>query len=478
MSGSHFDFVVIGSGPAGQKAAIQGAKAGKRVAVIEKDRSAGGACVHHGTIPSKTLREATMALVGFRQRGGNIFEVHLPEHLMISSLMSRLKDVMVAHERYIEDQLCRNGVRLIHGRARFVSPSAMEILHVSGQTTQISSEFFFIATGSQPRTPPNVPVDHENLLDSDSILSLLYLPRSLTILGAGVIACEYASVFAALGVQVTMVDKNPRPLGFIDPELTGRFLASFQAGGGRYLGGRSLVRAHWDGLHAVAEFEEGETLASDKLLCCLGRVAALKGLNLEASGLCPNERGLLAADENGRTAAGRIYAIGDVAGPPSLATSAMEQGRRAACHALGILAGEALDVIPTGIYTIPEIACVGITEELAAAKYGRAVVGRARFHEIARGQIAGIQDGMLKMVTDPQGQQVLGVHIVGEGATELIHLGQLAILSKLGVDAFVENVFNFPTLAEAYRVAALDIAERRVGAPSAASLGTALKSVL
>jgi NAD(P) transhydrogenase len=457
-----WDIVVIGSGPAGQKAAIQGAKAGRRVLMVEQDNSVGGACVHHGTIPSKTLRETAVALTGFRRRSGHVFEVTLREDLQMASLLARVDQVIQAHETFIVRQLQRNGVDHWHGRARFAGPHELEVEGVDRRVRRARGDVFVIATGSRPRTPPEVPIDHEHVLDSDSILSMRYLPASLTVIGAGVIACEYASVFAALGVKVTMIDRGARPLLFLDPEIVARFVEGYQRNGGQFIGGRSVRSVVWDGLSTVqTTLDDGAVVESEKMLYALGRVANVERLRLEAAGLATTSRGLLAVDEHLRTSQPHIYAVGDVIGPPSLASSSMEQGRRAICHALGLPVGGTPELIPVGVYTVPEMSSVGLTEEQVIERFGCAVVGRARFDEIARGQIAAIEDGMLKMVAGPDGRRLLGVQIVGEGASELIHLGQMALASGASVDTFVDSIFNFPTLAEAYRVAALDIAGRR-----------------
>lgn len=459
-----YDVVVLGSGPAGQKAAIQGAKAGCRVAVVERGAAIGGECVHRGTIPSKTLRETAVALASFRRRSGNVFDLQMPEGTKVSSLMTRLDEVIHGHQQYIGDQLQRNGIDLLHGRARFVSPTELEVQSVQGTRRRIAGSTIVIAVGSVPRTPGNVPIDHENVLDSDSILSIQYLPRSLTVLGSGVIASEYASIFATLGVRVTMIDKTPRPLGFLDPELTTRFVDRFTASGGRFLGNVDVASVTTDGLEVTTALADGQVVTADKLLCARGRVAAVDGLNLQAAGLGANANGLIEVDAHLRTAVPHIYAVGDVIGPPALATSAMEQGRRAVCHAVGLPPGAAGETMPVGVYTIPEMACVGIDEAAARKQYGDILVGRAAFKEIARGHIANASDGFLKMVADAEGTRVLGVQIIGEGATELVHLGQLAMIGRLPVEAFIENIFNFPTLAEAYRVAALDLLSQRADA--------------
>jgi NAD(P) transhydrogenase len=457
----HYDALVIGSGPAGQKAAIQAVKAGKLVAMVEQERGVGGMCVHRGTIPSKTLRESALHLSRLR-RSAEVLDFKLRDDLEVASLMTRLDQVVRAHVAYMGRQLDRNGIMLHHGRARFLSDRVVEVLSVSGQVQWLSADAIFIATGSRPRSPPEIPIDHENILDSDSILSMLYLPASLTVLGGGVIASEYASIFAHLGVQVTMIDRTDRPLKFMDEEVVAKFVQGFESSGGRYLGQQTITSVAFDGVSkVVTRLAGGGVVESDKMLVALGRAASLEGLDVTAAGLSPTSRGLLTVDQHCRTEVAHIYAVGDVIGPPSLAATAMEQGRRAACHALGLPPGGSSELIPIGIYTIPEMASVGLGEEEAVKRHGAAMVGRARFDEVARGQISNIQDGLLKLISDEAGKKLLGVHIVGEGATELIHVGQMALLAGYGVDTFIENIFNFPTLAEAYRVAALDILERR-----------------
>lgn len=457
----HYDVIVLGSGPAGQKAAIQGAKAGKRIALIERDNRFGGACVYRGTIPSKTLRENALQLARFEQSAKS-FSVNVDPEAPMTALLSRLQKVLDAHDKIIRDQLQRNGVECLYGRASFADARTLNLQCVDGTTKRISGDNIIIATGSRPRDPEHVPVDHEHILDSDSVLAMCYLPRSMTVLGSGVIACEYASIFAILGVKVTMVDKWERPLGFLDAELSDRFMQTFAAFGGQFIGRSKAVNVVWDGFGSVVTtLEDGEQIQSDKMLVALGRIANLESLSLEKAGLVAEPSGLLAADEHCQTEVPHIYAVGDVIGAPALASSSMEQGRRAVAHALGLPIGSPPETIPAGIYSIPEISSVGLTEAQAREKHGAVTVGYARFDEVARGQIAGIQDGLLKMVADAEGQRVLGVQIVGEGATELIHLGQMALIQQLSVDAFVDNIFNFPTLAEAYRVAALAIASQR-----------------
>jgi NAD(P) transhydrogenase len=481
MSGEpqHFDVVVIGSGPAGQKAAIQSAKAGKRVAVIERERQVGGNCVHTGTIPSKSLREHAM-----RQRIRRVDLFAEP----IQSLLDGVNETIAAHDAYMAAQLERNHVTLLRGRASFLAVNrgandpakTLALRRIDGSQGRITAPLVIVATGSRPRTPPHLAVDHEHVLDSDSILSLAYLPRSLLVLGGGVIASEYAAMFAALGCQVTQADQYERPLGFLDPELTQFYVDELHRAGGQYLSRFDAVSTRWDGVSQVrTEFTNGKVLEADKVLVALGRVANVDGLHLHSAGIALTSRGHIQVDDTLQTTAPGVYAAGDVIGPPALASVSMEQGRRAACHALGLLTPqEAVSRLPSGVYTIPEIATVGLDENEARRHFGGCVVGRARFEEIARGQINGSQRGLLKLVADAGGRRVVGVQIAGDGATELVHIGQLGLAAELDVDAYVDNVFNFPTMAEAYRIAALDIVKQRARQVTPDSVADAVAAVL
>jgi NAD(P) transhydrogenase len=456
-----YDLIVIGSGPAGQKAAVQAAKLGKRVALIEKDRYLGGACVHRGTIPSKTLRENALRVTHLRANAKLSGDFSLTDNFEMAILIDRLDEVLKAHDHYMERQISRNKIDRIHGRGGYIDEHHIQVTPVRGEAKTLSTETSIIATGSYPRNPENIPIDHEHIYDSDSILSMLYLPKSLTVLGGGVIASEYASIFQALGVKVTMIDKYPQPLGFLDTDLTDKFIHAFETMGGTWMGSTVVTSAHWDGHQVVTQLEDGQEIKSEKLLCAAGRVANTEGLDLHNVGIALNESGLIPVDWELQTDVPSVFAVGDVIGPPALASTSMEQGRRASCNAYDIPIGEMSQMIPTGIYGIPELSAVGLSEATAKKHFGDVIVGKALFEEIARGQISGIQDGMLKIVCDPDGEKVLGVMIVGEGATELIHIGQMAILSNADVDIFVESIFNFPTLAEAYRVAALSVIGQR-----------------
>jgi len=456
-----FDVIVIGSGPAGQKAAVQAAKAGKTVALVERDQLLGGACVHRGTIPSKTLRENALRVKKMRENAA-LCSFELAEDIEMSTLIDRLNLVLKAHDGFMVNQIERNKIERVHGRAKFLSAHELEITKVKGEAEVIKGDSFVIASGSIPRHPDNVPVDHEHVFDSDSILSMLYLPTSLTVLGGGVIASEYASIFQALGVKVTMIDRYPLPLGFMDGDLTEKFVHAFQEMGGTWMGGKNVVDVKWDGLsQVITTCDDGTVVRSSKLLCAAGRTANVGDLAIEKAGVSLNDSGNISVDEMLQTKAPHIYAAGDVIGPPSLASASMEQGRRASCNVLGIEVGPMSKMIPSGIYGIPELSAVGLTEQQATKDFGKVLVGKAKFEEISRGQISGINDGMLKIICDADGQKILGVQIVGEGATELIHIGQMAMLADSPVDIFVESIFNFPTLAEAYRVAALAIIGQR-----------------
>ena len=461
----HYDVVVIGSGPAGQNAAVEAASCGARVLIIERERHVGGACVQYGTIPSKTLRETAVTLTAFRRRSGGVYEISHDNQLSISSLMIRLEEVVCAHQNAAQQALDMAGVERVSGKASFVSSHEIAIKDVAGRTTTVTGQYVVIATGSRPRSPANIAVDHENILDSDSVLSMTYLPRSLAVLGSGVIACEYASTFASLGVRVVMLDKWPAPLGFLDSDLVEVFLNHFRSQGGEFRGGQKVESIDWDGVSSVrVRFADGELLTVDKALIAQGRVANIETLAIQNAGLAATDRDLLAVNEFCQTAVPEIYAVGDTIGPPALASASMEQGRRAVRHALCGAAAATSELIPAGIYTIPEMATVGLTEAQAIQQHGRAMVGRVDFGRLARAHIMASSGGLLKMVADATGRRLLGVQIAGDGATELVHLGQMALLNGMSVDAFTTTVFNFPTMAEAYRLAALDIMHCREAA--------------
>lgn len=451
-----YDVIVVGSGPAGQKAAIQAAKGGKRVAICEQAREIGGACVHQGTIPSKALHERAIERYKAGKQFAELSSARQRYQGSLSELIGEVTHIIKAHDSYMTEQLVRNGIHIMHGRASFDDLHALKVRHTDGKTSTIRTNFVVLANGSKPRAPEHVAIDHENIYDSDSILSLAYLPQTMIVLDGGVIACEYASVFALLGVQVTLVDRNARPLGFLDADLTSRFRDYFEQHGGVFIGEADVVDERFDGVSQVeSTFKDGSILRTDKAMCSLGRISQVDGLRIENSGVKVNDRKLIDVDANGRTNVPHIFAAGDVIGPPSLASAAMEQGRCVACAIQGVDSGKFSEYIPAGIYSVPELASVGLTEAQAQQKYPGAVVGRSNFKEIARGQIAQAQEGMLKLVVTPE-RDIVGIHAVGPFASELVHIGQMGLLSGAKIDTYIENVFNFPIYAESYRVAALD----------------------
>lgn len=447
-----FDWVVIGAGPAGQKAAIQAAKAGYSVAIVERGATVGGECVHRGTIPSKALRETARRHAVVRESAADLHG--LPElHTPLSTLLGRVNDVVAGHVDYQTDQILRNGVVLVRGQARFVDPYHLEIQGIRERTT-LTADHFVIATGSVPRHPPGFPIDHERVLDSDSILGQPYLPKRLVVVGGGVVACEYATVFQRLGTEVTLIDKASRPLSFMDVDLTDRLVAQFRARGGTLLTETTVmgVSARFDKVDI--ELLDGSQIEAETVLVALGRVANVGALELQGIGVEISPRGHVAVDDAYRTTMPHILAVGDAIGFPALAATSMEQGRRAVRLALDLPVEDQDYQTPIGIYTLPELASIGLTEAQALEAHDAIRVGIGDFTEIARGRIVGAE-GILKLIASSCGQRILGVHVIGEGATELIHVGQMAMAAGMPPEVFVENTFNFPTLAEAYRVAAL-----------------------
>ena len=464
MQSTDFDLICLGSGPAGQKAAIQAAKAGFRACVVERETLVGGSCLLSGTIPSKALREQALR---YRRMQGSAssLAVELRGDAPLSALLNGVDAVIEAQDKYLNAQLNRNGVELIRGKGVFLGAHRIEVQHLDGSRRVLQAPKVVLATGSRPRHVAAIEVDHEHIVDSDSILSLPYIPRSMLVLGSGVIACEYASIFAALGCTVTMLDKAAEPLGFLDPALRAGFLAAFRAMGGEYCGGSEVGGARFDGFSQVeVQMRGGETLASDIVFAAFGRVANLDGIGLDRLGLSLSSRGTVQVNERFETNIPGLFAAGDAIGPPALACAAADQGRRAALAALGLPPPSLTSLVPTGVYTIPEIACVGLSRTEAAAKKIDVIVGRADFGEVARAHIVGEPAGFLTLLCDPGSAQVLGVQVLGENATELVHLGQAAIATGAGADFFIEQIFNFPTMTEAYRIAAFDILKQRSAA--------------
>jgi NAD(P) transhydrogenase len=454
---AEFDLICLGSGPAGQKAAIQAAKAGFHAAVVEREPRVGGSCLLSGTIPSKALRE--QALRYRRMRGSaSSLAVELRGDAPLSALLQGVDAVIAAQDRYLQAQLARNQVELVRGRGVLLDAARVEVQRVDGSRSVLHAPRILLATGSRPRHAPAVQVDHEHVLDSDSILSLPYIPRSLIVLGSGVIACEYASIFAALGCAVTLLDKAQEPLGFLDAALRAGFLSGFRAMGGEYRGGAEVSGARFDGFSQVeVSLEGGDVLRADIVFAAFGRVANLDGIGLDRLELGISSRGHVQVNESFETNIPGVYAAGDAIGPPALACAAADQGRRAALAAFGLPPPPTTSLVPTGVYTIPEIACVGLSQAEAAAKKIDVIIGRADFGEVARAHIVGEPAGFLTLICERASARVLGVQVLGEGATELVHLGQSAVASGASAEFFIEEIFNFPTMTEAYRIAAFDI---------------------
>lgn len=454
----HYDLIVIGSGPGGRRAAIQGAKFGKNVLVIEKGRRVGGVSVHTGTIPSKTLRETALNLSGWRERGFYGRSYRVKQDITAEDLRSRLHLTLNHEVEVLEHQFTRNSVHTVKGIARFVDPTNVEVTLDEGAIHRYSADKFVLAVGSMPYRPSHVPFDGKTVFDSDDILELERMPKSLAVVGGGVIGVEYATIFSALDVPITLIEARETILDFVDQELVAELMHDMRDRGIVLRLGCSIKAVKRNkGGGCTITMENGRVVRSDMVLFAAGRAGATEALNLEAVGLKADSRGRLTADpKTFQTEVPHIYAAGDVIGFPSLASTSMEQGRIAACHALGQAAFPPPEFFPYGIYAVPEISTVGKTEEEVKAEGIPYEVGIARFRETSRGHIMGLDSGMMKMIVDLKTRRLLGVHIVGEGATELIHIGQ-AVLNLGGpLEYFVENTFNYPTLAEAYKIAALD----------------------
>jgi NAD(P) transhydrogenase len=453
---AHYDLLVLGSGPAGQKAAIQAAKLRKKVVVVEKDQ-VGGASVNTGTLPSKTLKDAIYYLHGAKLRAFTNMSVSLKKSFTMSDLMARKDHVIKNELAIITNQLERNDVEIVHGTASFVDPHTIRITKQHGHEEQLSADFVVIATGSRPRREPDIPFNSKNICDSDSILGTDTMPKTMAVLGGGVIGCEYATMFAAFGVKVTLVDRRNELLRFVDQEVIQALIYQMRTNGVHVNLNEEIGEIKLDERgRVVTGLKSNKTVVTDMLLFSMGRSSNTDGLNLQAVGIATDKTGLIKVNEFYQTAVPHIYAAGDVIGFPGLASTSMEQGRLAACHAFKVALSTLPKMMPYGIYTIPEISTVGKSEEELTKENVPYEVGRAFYKEIARGQIFGDLDGLLKLIFHRDTLELLGVHIIGEGATELIHIGQAVLTYSGKVDFFVHNVFNYPTLAECYRTAALD----------------------
>ena len=452
-----YDFIVIGSGPAGRRAAIQAAKLGRSVLVVEKGRRVGGVSVHTGTIPSKTLRETVLNLTGWRERGFYGRAYRVKKDIAAKDLMARLHMTLDHEVDVLEHQFARNAVETTIGTARFLDPHRIEVRSGEGDIHVFQGERILIAVGTRPHRPDGVPFNGTSIFDSDEIVEIPRLPRSLTVIGAGVIGVEYATIFSALDVAVALVEARPNMLEFIDHELIEDFTHQLRDRGVALRFGSKVERIDLENGWPITILEGGRRVRSEMVLYTAGRVGATDSLNLEACELVPDDRGRLKVDPvTFQTTAPHIYCAGDAIGFPSLASTSMEQGRIAACHAFGLPMPHAPEFFPYGIYSVPEISTVGMSEQEARQREVSYECGIARLRETSRGHIMGLNAGMLKMLFSIKTRRLLGVHIVGEGATELIHIGQAVLNLKGTLDYFIENTFNYPTLAEAYKIAALD----------------------
>jgi NAD(P) transhydrogenase len=453
-----YDFIVIGSGPAGRRAAIQAAKLNKRVLVIEKGTRVGGVSVHTGTIPSKTLRETALNLTGWRERGFYGRAYRVKQEISAEDLRRRLLITLDHEVEVLEHQFSRNRVNHLRGLARFLDPHTLEVEKADGEIVQVRGNAILLSIGTKPFRPPSVPFDHEKIIDSDELLELKEIPRSMIVVGAGVIGIEYATIYSALDTAVTVVEPRATMLDFIDREIVDDFSYQLRDRNMKLLFGQSAekIEREPNGKCKVT-LSNGRILSAEMVLYAAGRMGATAALNLEAAGLTADARGRIKVNpETFQTDVPSIYAAGDVVGFPSLASTAMEQGRIAARHAVGVATSEPPQYFPYGIYAVPEISTCGLTEEEVKERHIPYECGIARFRETSRGHIMGLDTGMLKMIFSMKTRRLLGVHIVGEGATELIHIGQAVLNLKGTVDYFVENTFNYPTLAEAYKIAGLD----------------------
>ncbi|MFJ6185210.1 Si-specific NAD(P)(+) transhydrogenase [Streptomyces sp. NPDC092295] len=455
-----FDMLVIGSGPGGQKAAIAAAKLGRRVAVIDRPDMVGGVSIHTGTVPSKTLREAVLYLTGLAQRDLYGQSYRLKEEITVADLTARTQHVVGLEVDVVRSQLARNQITLLAGTGRFVDDHTVAVRDASGQDRLLTADHIVIATGTRPARPASVEFDDRTVMDSDSVLSMEKVPRSMVIVGAGVIGMEYASMFAALGSKITVVEQRAGMLDFCDVEVVEALKYRLRDLAVTFRFGETVaaVERHEQGTLTI--LESGKKIAADAVMYSAGRQGLTEELDLGKAGLSADARGRIAVDEHYRTEVPHIYAVGDVIGFPALAATSMEQGRAAAYHACDEPVNPMHHLQPIGIYTIPEISFIGRTEDQLTKERVPFEVGVSRYRELARGQIVGDAHGVLKLLVSPEDRRLLGVHCFGSGATELIHIGQAVMGCGGTVDYLVDAVFNYPTLAESYKVAALDVTNK------------------
>jgi NAD(P) transhydrogenase len=455
-SGTQYDLVVIGSGPAGEKGAAQAAYFGKKVALIEGEPHLGGAAANTGTLPSKTLRETALYLSGFRQRGLYGIEANLRERATVRDFLRRERTVKETERLRVADNLERHHVDLYRGRARFTGGHQVEV--AGPDAALLTARCFLIATGSTPFRPQMFPFGSPGVYDSDTILDIETIPKSMAVAGGGVIGCEYACMFAALGIHVTLIETRDRLLTFLDDEIVGVLKERMTALGIEFrMPGSVLAVEPADGGYRLLLESKNDSVLAETILVASGRSGNTEGLGLEAAGVPAGKRGQLTVDEHYRTAVPHIYAAGDVIGFPALASSSMEQARLAMCHAFDLKYKTALaPILPYGIYTIPEVSAAGETEATAAAKGIDAVAGKASFAANARGQIIGDAHGFLKLVFARDGMRLIGTHVIGELASELVHIGLTAMLAGQGADLFIQTCYNYPTLSETYKYATYD----------------------
>lgn len=458
---SHYDLIIIGSGPSGRAAAIQAGKLKRRVLVIDRKDRLGGVSVHTGTIPSKTLRETVLNLSGYRERSFYGRSYRVKDEIRAEDLKTRLHMTLDHEVDVLEHQFNRNHVETLMGMASFISPTELDVATEAGDTTRVSADNILISTGTKTYRPDTVPFNGTTILDSDEFLDMATIPRSLIVVGAGVIGVEYATMFSALDVRVTLIEPRDSFLDFIDKAVIQDFTHQIQENGVDLRLGSAIASVKDEGTHVEVTLENGRHVRSEMLLFAAGRMGATDRLNLKAAGIETDHRGRIDVSRDSyQTSVPHIYAAGDVIGHPSLASTSLQQGRIAACHALEVPTLPESPWFPYGIYSVPEISTCGMSEEEMQERKIPYEVGVARFRETSRGHIMGLEHGMLKMLISLKTRRVLGVQIVGEGATELIHIAQAVLNLNGTVDYFVKNTFNYPTLAEAYKVAGLDAFNR------------------